>query len=72
MSEIIHKKHCPRCMSEDIKVVIYLDVECIICNHCGYDERNSYDIYPDEKTNQKLKGRFSPYRVGGGNVKFKK
>ncbi len=56
---------CPRCFSENITEVEYMGVRCVVCHNCGYDERNYYEVYPEERTNQKQKGKFTPYKVGG-------
>ena len=58
---------CPRCLSENLKEVEYLGMKCILCNDCGYDERNELDVFPEEKTSQKEKGRYNPYKTGGKN-----
>ena len=42
-----------------------MGVSCLVCNSCGYDERETYDVYPENKQSQKAKGEFSPYRAGG-------
>tara|TARA_Y100000310_G_C20663819_1_gene806326 strand:- start:1325 stop:1537 length:213 start_codon:yes stop_codon:yes gene_type:complete len=57
---------CPQCSSENIKVIDYMGVKCKVCSECGLDERNLYEVYPEEKTSQKEKGKFSPYKAGGG------
>lgn len=56
---------CPKCNSENIKVVDYLGIKCLVCNNCGFDERYYYEIYPEQRTSQKEKGRFNPYKAGG-------
>tara|TARA_Y100000310_G_scaffold151291_1_gene150868 strand:+ start:6569 stop:6784 length:216 start_codon:yes stop_codon:yes gene_type:complete len=58
---------CPRCGSDKINLVAYLNIKCVVCNNCGFDERNNYEVYPEDKVSQKEKGRFSPYKAGGGN-----
>ena len=56
---------CPRCYSDKIRLVGYMDFKCIVCNNCGFDERSYYEVYPEEKGSQKEKGRFNPYKIGG-------
>lgn len=56
---------CPKCSSEDVETVKYLNVKCILCHRCGYDERNDLETTPEQRTSQKEKGRFSPYKTGG-------
>lgn len=58
-------KKCPHCDSEDIQIVEYMDIKCVVCNHCGFDERKEYDVYPEDKSNQKEKGRYNVYQTGG-------
>ena len=60
-----NKKSCPKCKSSNVKIIDYLSVKCIVCGNCGYDETKQYDVYPEEKTSQKEKGRYTPYKVGG-------
>ena len=56
---------CPKCGSKDVKLLSYLGINVIKCNNCGFDERIVYDVYPEQKTNQKAKGNYSVYKVGG-------
>jgi len=56
---------CPRCYSDKIRLVDYMDFKCIVCDNCGFDERNYYEVYPEDKPSQKEKGRFNPYKIGG-------
>jgi hypothetical protein len=58
-------KSCPKCKSENVKLVDHLTIKCLICLDCGFDERTTYDVYPSHRTNQKEKGNFSPYKAGG-------
>ncbi|MBI4738488.1 hypothetical protein HY772_02825 [Candidatus Woesearchaeota archaeon] len=60
------KKSCPKCGSLDVEFNYYLDVVCVLCKTCGYDERDEYDVTQMEKTSAKAKKSFSPYRAGGG------
>ena len=57
---------CPKCKSSNVKKVKYMDIDCIVCSDCNYDERSIYEIYPEEKKSQKAKGSYSPYKSGGG------
>ena len=59
------KNACPQCHSDNIKRVDYMGISCAVCNDCGYDERNLYEVYPEEKVSQVQKGKFSPYKAGG-------
>ena len=59
------KNICPKCKSNNIKIVDYLGTKCIICKACNYDATNQYDVYPEQKTSQKEKGRHTPYKTGG-------
>jgi len=61
---------CPKCSSSNAKIINYLGVRCIVCKKCGYDESKQYEVYPEDKKSQKVKGRYTPYKVGGfGRVK---
>jgi len=60
------KNTCPQCHSENIKLVDYMGIACTVCNDCGYDERSLYEVYPSERTSQSAKGKFTPYKTGGG------
>jgi len=64
-------KNCPKCNSDKVKLVDYLGVKCIVCKKCGYDETKQLEVYPEEKTSQKEKGRHSPYKTGGHNRTIK-
>ena len=45
---------CPKCNSEDVKIVDYMDIKCVVCNKCGFDETKQYEQYPSEKSNQSM------------------
>ena len=56
---------CPRCGSTNLKPYSYLGVKTIKCNNCGFDESSFYDVYPEQKTSQKAKGKYMVYKKGG-------
>ena len=58
---------CPKCSSKDVEIIDYLGMKCIVCAKCGYDESADYDVFPDGRSSQKAKGRYSPYKTGGGH-----
>ena len=58
-------KSCPKCNSKNVDLVSYMNIKCIKCNNCGYDESKQYEVYPEEKKSQKEKGKYTPYKVGG-------
>jgi|TARA_B100001971_G_C18088562_1_gene482228 predicted Zn-ribbon and HTH transcriptional regulator len=58
-------KKCPKCKSENIELVNYLDIKATKCNDCSYDERKQYEVYPEDKVSQKAKGKYTPYKTGG-------
>ena len=60
----MHKK-CPKCNSENIRLVKYLDIKSIKCNNCGFDEAKQYEVFPEQRETQREKARFSPYKKGG-------
>jgi len=56
---------CPKCDSKNIKFVNYLDIKTIKCNNCGFDESSIYEVFPEQKTSQKAKGKYAVYKIGG-------
>lgn len=56
---------CPKCGSSKVKIYNYLSIKAIKCNSCGFDESSVYDVFPEQKTSQKAKGRYAPYKTGG-------
>lgn len=56
---------CPKCNSENVKIVEYLGTKCIVCKECGYDEREDLEQVPEQRSSQKAKGQYSPYKKGG-------
>lgn len=58
-------KTCPRCGSNRVHFEDYLGAKCVVCDSCGFDGRETYLVYPEEKRSQKEKGRYSPYKAGG-------
>ena len=60
------KTKCPKCGSKNIKIVDYMGAKVLVCKKCGYDERDSLSIVPEQRTSQREKTRHSPYRTGGG------
>ena len=56
---------CPKCGSSDAKLIKYLGVPVIKCNNCGFDESAIYEVYPEQKTSQKAKGKYKVYKQGG-------
>lgn len=65
-------QRCPRCFSEDVKYVHALGKDFIYCRSCKYDEREIYDVFPEERTSQKGKRQFSPYKTGGSGRVLRK
>lgn len=60
------RKKCPKCGSTQANLQPYMGLMCIYCDKCGFDEACIYEVYAQEKTSQKAKGRHSPYKKGGG------
>lgn len=56
---------CPKCGSKDTKLVDYLGAKTVKCNSCGFDESSIYEVYPEQKTSQKAKGKYNVYKTGG-------
>jgi Zn ribbon nucleic-acid-binding protein len=62
----MEKTKCPKCHSDKIKLEDYMGVECIICNDCNYNQIDELNIIAEDKVSQKEKGRYTPYKTGGG------
>ncbi len=57
------KPKCPQCGSS--KVIEHKNyIKFITCNNCGYNELEE-DTNLGQRTSQREKGRFSPYKTGG-------
>ena len=56
---------CGKCGSDNVKIVAYQGTNCIVCDECGYDEREELDLVPEDRSSQKAKDSFSPYKTGG-------
>lgn len=65
-------KKCPKCGSKDIKFYNYLNIKTIKCSKCGFDESSAYEVYPEQKTSQKAKGKYNVYKTGGSRRTRKK
>ena len=63
---------CPKCGSADIKFYNYLGASTIKCSKCDFDESSVYEVYPEQKTSQKAKGKYSVYKTGGSRRTMKK
>jgi uncharacterized Zn finger protein (UPF0148 family) len=59
--------NCPKCKSPNVRLEEYQGLDCIVCNDCGYDESQLYEVYPEHKSSQKAKGKFNVYKSGGKN-----
>ena len=66
------KNICPQCHSRNTRMVDYMGISCIACTDCGFDERNLYEVYPEDRASQGEKGKFSPYKAGGPSRTRKK
>lgn len=56
---------CPKCKSDKVKLVLYRGIKCFLCKNCGFDERDVYEQYPESRSSQKAKARYTPYKAGG-------
>ena len=63
---------CPKCGSKNIKLINYLGIKTIKCSNCGFDESSAYEVYPEQKTSQKAKGKYNIYKTGGSRRTIKK
>jgi ribosome-binding protein aMBF1 (putative translation factor) len=55
---------CPKCGSDNIKIVDYMNSKIKVCKDCNYDERDELEEVPDQRNTQREKRKFSPYRSG--------
>jgi len=53
---------CPKCKSENIRIVDYQGIRCVVCRDCKFDERNIYDVSYTERKAPKVKATF---KAGG-------
>lgn len=59
-------KMCPVCGSKNITVKEIRGFHSICCKDCTFDEEHDYDAaYPEERSTQAGKTKFSPYKRGG-------
>lgn len=63
---------CPKCGSANIKFSGYLGIKMLKCNNCNFDESSVYEVYPEQKTSQKAKGKYTVYKKGGSQRTRKK
>lgn len=57
------KPKCPQCGSSNV-TVHKGDIEFITCKDCEYDELVE-ETFVGQRTSQKAKGQYNPYKVGG-------
>ena len=61
------KHHCPKCEETDVNIVEHMDVECVVCKTCGFDERDELEMASTERSSQKEKRLYSKYKTGGAD-----
>ncbi|HIG92902.1 TPA: hypothetical protein HA242_03945 [Candidatus Woesearchaeota archaeon] len=57
--------HCPKCKSPGVNITYHNGIPFLHCRHCGYNELAEEDTFPEDRTSQREKGRYSPYKTGG-------
>jgi Zn ribbon nucleic-acid-binding protein len=55
---------CKKCKSTKVRPYKYEDVDCYECSNCGYDSCEEYEQDAEERSSQKEKGRYTPYKAG--------
>ena len=55
-------KLCPKCKSSNTEEVKIKNTKGLVCNNCGYDETINI---PEERTTQREKRKYTPYKKGG-------
>ena len=63
---------CPKWSSDDVDIVDYMGAKCIVCKQCGYDESEELAVYPEERSTQRDKEAYNPYKSGGAQRVVKK
>jgi len=56
---------CPQCRSDNTKFVEYMGSKVLVCNDCGYSEIEELEVFPESRTGQRYKARYSKYKAGG-------
>ena len=56
---------CPKCGSKETENYMFMRTMILKCSSCGYDEGTEFDQNSSQKTNQKEKSKYSPYKAGG-------
>lgn len=59
-------QRCPRCNSDKVRFEKFIGIKCLVCSNCGYDERKELSTASGDRSRQKGKSSFTPYRAGGG------
>ena len=49
-----------------------MGIKAVKCNNCEFDESSVYEVYPEQKANQKAKGKYAVYKTGGSRRTLKK
>ena len=64
---MVKPTHCPVCGSRKIELKEEEGLVFVVCHACHFDEAEGYDeAYPGERSTQKGKTRYTPYKRGGG------
>ncbi|HIH11746.1 TPA: hypothetical protein HA241_06150 [Candidatus Woesearchaeota archaeon] len=58
--------NCPKCKSSQAQRIDHNYLSFLRCLQCGYNELAAEDTFPEQRSNQREKRRYSPYRVSGG------
>ncbi|MBS3126677.1 hypothetical protein J4228_00770 [Candidatus Woesearchaeota archaeon] len=59
------KPTCPECKSTHVTPIEDDGIEYIQCKACGFDELTGDEVFPEQTTSQREKGKYSPYKTGG-------
>ncbi|HLD00995.1 MAG TPA: hypothetical protein VJC39_04575 [Candidatus Nanoarchaeia archaeon] len=63
---MVHTKPiCPECKSKNVEIVADDGLDFLKCSDCGLNELEGDEVLPGQKTSQREKGRYSPYKTGG-------
>ena len=60
-------KPCPVCGSSNTVIKEENGLSYLVCKQCHFNEGEDWDeAYPEQRSNQREKGKHTPYKRGGG------
>jgi len=59
-----NNRKCPTCNSNNINVVNYMGIKCIVYKNCEYDESKQYEVFQRERNRRRQKEHIHHIRQG--------